>query len=162
MVSKHHLLTGAAVVLAGMLSTAPAVLAADAGVKVGILTCKVEPGWSYVVGSTRDLNCDYDPNTGGASRYIGKVTKVGVDLGYSEGATMVWAVIAPTSDVGPDALEGDYGGASAGASVGIGAGANLLIGGFDKSITLQPLSVEGNTGINLAVGVTGLTLDHQA
>ena len=73
---------------------------------------------------------------------------------------MVWAVIAPTSDVGKDALEGEYGGVSASAAVGVGAGVNVLIGGFDKSITLQPVSVEGRSGVNLAAGVSGLSLKH--
>jgi hypothetical protein len=156
---KRHLLTGVALV-AGTLAFAPLTQAAEGGVKVGVLTCDIEAGWSYVVGSTKDLNCSYKPDNGANATYVGKVQKVGIDLGYSEGATMVWAVVAPTSDVGADALEGDYVGASAGASVGVGAGANLLVGGFDKSITLQPLSVEGNTGVNLAAGVTAINLDH--
>lgn len=160
MLKKQHLLTSAALI-AGALAFAPTLQAADAGVKVGVLTCKVEPGWSYVVGSTRDLNCEYSPDGGAAATYTGKVQKVGIDLGYSDGATMIWAVVAPTSDVGADALEGDYGGVSVGAAVGVGATANALVGGFDKSITLQPLSVEGNTGINLAAGVTSFTLDYQ-
>ena len=131
-----------------------------AGVKVGVLTCNVEPGWSYVVGSTRPLECSYSPNHGRGEHYIGKVEKVGVDIGYVSGATIVWAVIAPTSDIRAGALEGDYGGASANVAVGIGAGANVLIGGFDKSITLQPVSVEGDTGVNLAVSITSIRLDH--
>lgn len=151
-----------AIATALMLGTAavPNVQAGEAGVKVGMLSCKVEPGWSYVVGSTKALNCSYSPSKGKTERYTGQIQKVGLDLGYSDGATMVWAVIAPTSDVGKDALEGDYAGAQASAAVGVGAGVNVLIGGFDKSITLQPVSVEGGTGVNLAVGVAGLRLDH--
>lgn len=157
---KHLLYTASVVgLVSGIAMLAPA-QAAPAGVKVGMLTCNVEPGWSYVVGSTKDLQCEYAPTKGRGERYVGKIQKVGVDIGYSSGATMVWAVIAPTSDVGRDALEGDYVGASASAAVGVGAGVNVLIGGFDKSITLQPVSVEGGTGINLAAGVAGLNLDH--
>lgn len=152
-----------AIATALLLGTAavPGVQAAEgAGVKVGMLSCKVEPGWSYVVGSTKALNCSYSPSKGKTERYTGQIQKVGLDIGYSDGATMVWAVIAPTSDVGKDALEGDYAGVQASAAVGVGAGVNVLIGGFDKSITLQPVSVEGGTGVNLAVGVAGLRLDH--
>jgi hypothetical protein len=159
MLNKLNLMTGAAIV-AGALMIGSAAQAAPGGVKVGVLTCNVEPGWSYVVGSTRPLECSYSPNRGHGEHYLGKVEKVGVDIGYVSGATIVWAVIAPTSDVRPGALEGDYGGASANVSVGIGAGANVLIGGFDKSITLQPISVEGDTGVNLAVSITSIRLDH--
>ncbi len=146
-------------VAALMLGAAPA-QAANAGVKVGLLTCKVEPGWSYIVGSTKALQCSYAPSRGKPERYMGDIQKVGIDLGYSDGATMVWAVIAPTSDVGKDALDGEYAGASASVAVGVGAGVNVLIGGFDKSITLQPVSVEGGTGVNLAAGVTSISLRH--
>ena len=146
-------------VAALMLGAAPA-QAANAGVKVGLLTCKVEPGWSYIVGSTKALHCSYAPSRGQPERYMGDIQKVGIDLGYSDGATMAWAVIAPTSDVGKDALDGEYAGASASVAVGVGAGVNVLIGGFDKSITLQPVSVEGGTGVNLAAGVASISLKH--
>lgn len=159
MLNKLNLTIGAAAIVGASLLGSTA-LAAPAGVKVGVLTCNVEPGWSYVVGSTRPLECSYAPNRGRGEHYVGKVQKVGIDIGYVDGATIVWAVIAPTSDVRPGALEGDYGGASASVAVGIGAGANVLIGGFDKSITLQPVSVEGQTGVNLAAGISAINLEH--
>ena len=159
MINKRVPLAIATALLLGT-AAVPNVQAANAGVKVGVLSCKVEPGWSYVVGSTKALNCSYSPSKGKPERYTGQIQKVGIDLGYSDGATMVWAVIAPTSDVGKDALEGDYAGAQASAAVGVGAGVNVLIGGLDKSITLQPVSVEGGTGVNLAAGVAAIRLDH--
>ena len=159
MPNRFNLLAGVAFVAGAFVFALPA-QASESGVKVGVLTCKVEPGWSYIVGSTRPLHCDYSPNKGHGERYIGKVQKVGVDIGYVSGATIVWAVIAPTSDIRPGALEGEYGGVQASVSVGIGAGANVLIGGLDKSITLQPLSIEGDTGVNLAAGVAGIVLDY--
>jgi hypothetical protein len=159
MLNKLNLMMGATLV-AGACMIASTVHAAPSGVKVGVLTCNVDPGWSYVVGSTRPLECSYAPNRGRGEHYTGKVQKVGIDIGYVDGATIVWAVIAPTSDVRPGSLEGDYGGASASVAVGVGAGANVLIGGFDKSITLQPISIEGQTGVNLAAGISAITLDH--
>ena len=155
---KKLSLASAALVAGGLMVAAPS-QAAPAGVKVGVLTCKVEPGWSFIVGSSKPLFCDYSPTKGRPERYVGDIQKAGVDIGYSDGATMVWAVLAPTSDVlSKDALEGDYVGASAGAAVGIGASVNVLVGGFDKSVTLQPVSVEGGTGVNLAIGVAALKL----
>ena len=158
MSNKYSLMIGAAIA-AGAFVIVPAASAAESGVKVGVLTCKVEPGWSYIVGSTRPLECEYSPSKGKGEHYIGKVEKVGVDLGYVSGATIIWAVIAPTSDIRRGALEGEYGGVSASVAVGVGVGANVLLGGLDKSITLQPVSIEGQSGVNLAAGVTGITLD---
>jgi hypothetical protein len=159
MINKLTMMTGAALIASVAAVTAPT-QAAGPGVKLGVLTCDVEPGWGYVVGSTKPLHCSYAPTKGRAERYIGDVQKVGVDIGYTTGSTMIWAVFAPASDVGKDALEGDYAGATAGATVGVGGSVNVLIGGFDKSITLQPVSVEGGTGLNLAVGVAAINLKH--
>lgn len=157
---KKLCLASAALVASGLMFAAPS-QAAPAGAKVGILTCKVEPGWSFIVGSSKPLYCDYKPTKGRPERYVGEIQKAGVDIGYTDGATMVWAVLAPTSDAfGKDALEGEYVGASAGAAVGVGAAVNVLVGGFDKSVTLQPISVEGGTGVNLAIGVAALKLKH--
>lgn len=154
--------TLAAVLLgtATLAASVPTAAAADegAGVKVGVLSCRVEGGWGFVFGSSKDVFCSYSPTQGRVDRYTGTIDKFGVDIGYSEGSVMVWAVVAPTSDVAPGALEGEYAGASVGAAVGVGATANALIGGFDKSITLQPISVEGQAGLNVAAGIAGLTL----
>src|SRR5690349_14007745 len=79
----------------------------EAGVKVGTLSCNVESGWGFVFGSSKDLHCTYTPDKGKPARYTGAINKFGVDIGYSEGGVMVWVVVAPTSDVGPDALEGE-------------------------------------------------------
>ncbi len=102
----------------------------------------------------------YSPDRVHNEHYTGTINKFGVDLGYTESSVIIWGVVAPSSDLKPGALEGEYGGVQASASVGIGAGANVLVGGFDKSITLQPLSVEGSKGVNLAAGIGGLTLKY--
>jgi hypothetical protein len=145
---------------AGIFMLGAPAFASEGGVKVGTLSCNVESGWGFVFGSSKDLRCVYTPDKGKPARYTGTIDKFGVDIGYSEGGAMIWVVVAPTSDVGPDALEGEYGGASAGASVGIGGSANVLLGGFDKSIALQPLSIEGHKGLNLAAGIAGVELKY--
>ena len=133
-----------------------------AGVKVGSLTCNVSSGFGFVFGSSKELKCTFSSDHGAAERYTGTFSKYGLDIGYADSAVLVWGVVAPTSDMRPGALEGDYAGATAGATVGVGLGANVLIGGLDKSIALQPLSVQGNTGLNIAagVGVISLKFDH--
>jgi hypothetical protein len=134
--------------------------AATHGVKVGELTCGVASGWGFVFGSTKDLRCVFRQNDKKAVHYTGSISKFGVDIGYTEGGVLVWEVVAPTSDVRPGALDGDYVGVSAGATAGVGVGANVLVGGFDKAFSLQPLSVSGNKGLNVAAGIGSISLKH--
>ena len=152
---KFGLTIGAALFAAGSMLAAPA---HAAGIKVGVLTCNVGSGWGYIVGSSKDMRCDFVPSSGYGEHYDGTISKVGVDIGYTGGGVLVWDVIAPASDLRPGALEGGYGGVTAGATVGVGVAAHVLIGGFDKSITLQPVSVEGNTGLDIAAGIGGMNL----
>jgi len=152
---KLGLLAGAA--LAALAFAAPA---NAAGVKVGTLTCHVASGWGFIFGSSKDLRCVFHPTAGHSEHYEGSVSKFGVDIGYTDSSVIVWAVIAPTSSMRPSALEGEYAGATASATVGVGLGANVLVGGFDRSIALQPLSVEGSTGLNVAAGIGAIRLRY--
>lgn len=130
---------------------------ASAAVKVGTLTCSEAHGWGLVLGSSRHVSCVFS-NGRDTERYEGSINKIGVDLGYKSGAKVVWAVLAPSSDPGEGALAGHYGGVTASATAVYGVGAHVLVGGFDRSITLQPISVEGNRGLDVAAGVGELTL----
>jgi hypothetical protein len=154
--NKSMLKAGLAAIV--VMALAPAAHAADDGVNIGTLECRVDDGWGHVIASNRDMNCVFRPVDGGAEHYTGELSRYGVDIGYTSNATLIWAVFAPTSDMKRGALEGDYGGASAQATLGVGLGANVLIGGFDRSIALQPVSVEGNTGVALAAGIGVITL----
>lgn len=132
---------------------------AAVGVKIGVLDCRVSAGVGMVVTSNKALSCVYDPAGGGAGeRYEGEIRKFGIDIGATGEGRVIWAVFAPSSDVRAGALAGTYAGASGEATVGVGAGAHALIGGFNRSITLQPLSVQGQTGLNVAAAITRLTL----
>lgn len=157
--SRKLRLLASAAVAAATLSFAGTASAGPSGIRVGTLACHVSSGWGYIIGSSRRVNCDFHPSgMPEGEHYTGHMSKLGVDIGYTAGGEMVWAVFAPSSDVDPGALQGDYAGATASATVGVGVGAHALIGGFDKSIALQPLSVEGNSGLNVAAGVGQLTL----
>src|ERR1700739_427566 len=160
MKKSFRLLMSAGLAAAGLM-IATAAQAAPHGVKVGELTCNVASGWGFVFGSSKDLHCTFRPSGRPAEHYTGSISKFGVDIGYTEGGVLVWGVFAPSSDVRQGALQGDYGGASASATVGVGVGANVLVGGLDKSIALQPLSVEGNKGLNVAAGIGAISL-HSA
>lgn len=152
---RKILLAGAA---ASALAMATNANAAPEGVKVGVLSCDVESGWGFIVGSSKSVRCAFHPNRGEPDRYEGSISKLGVDIGYTAGGKIVWDVVAPSSDIRSGALQGDYAGATASATAGVGVGANVLIGGLDKSIALQPVSVEGNTGLDVAAGVGALSL----
>jgi hypothetical protein len=130
---------------------------AEPGVKVGALSCDVSGGWGVVFGSSKDLDCSFT-NGAHTERYTGTINKFGVDIGYTHGGVIVWAVFAPTAELGRGALAGNYGGATASATAVVGAGANALVGGSNNTISLQPLSIEGNTGLNVAAGVASISL----
>ena len=131
------------------------------GVRAGTLTCNVSSGFGFVFGSSRSVNCTFAPAGGPPQHYVGSIDKFGVDIGYTKGGVLVWTVLAPTTSPAPGSLTGSYGGATASATVGVGAGANALVGGSGRTISLQPLSIEGNTGLNVAAGVAALTLTYQ-
>lgn len=127
-------------------------------VRAGTLNCDVSGGIGMIVASKKQVRCIYSPDgRGPREAYIGSIEKFGLDIGATTGARMVWAVYAPTRG-GRYALAGHYAGASAEATVGAGAGANALIGGSRRTVTLQPLSVQAQAGLYLAIGVAGLTL----
>jgi len=132
--------------------------AAPHGVKVGSLTCNVASGWGFVFGSSKDLRCTFRPSGHAAEHYTGSISKFGIDVGYTGGEVLVWGVFAPSSDIRAGALQGDYAGASAQATIGVGLGANVLVGGLDKSIALQPLSISGEKGLNVAAGIGSISL----
>ena len=134
---------------------------ADATVKTGVLTCNVESGWGFIFGSSRVLRCNYSAGPGRNEHYIGHIAKYGVDIGYLQGGVIVWGVIAPTANLAPGALAGDYGGVAGGASVGVGVDANVLFGGFNRSIALQPVSFEGDKGLNVAAGIAAVGLQYE-
>lgn len=126
--------------------------------KAGTLTCDISAGIGMIIGSQKEVTCMFTPAAQGSREvYVGTISKFGLDVGATAGGEMVWAVYAPTSRKF-GALAGQYGGASGEATVGAGLGANVLVGGNNRTITLQPVSVQGQTGLNLAVGVSSLEL----
>jgi hypothetical protein len=132
------------------------------GVRAGTLTCHESSGWGFIFGSSHSVRCVYTSADGAhQEHYTGDIDKFGVDVGYQASAVIVWAVFAPTDKIGPGALSGHYGGVTADATVGVGLGANALVGGSDRTIALQPVSIEGATGLNIAAGIAGLTLHHE-
>ena len=144
-------------VLISATAMAATAYAQSGGVNAGSLQCRVSGGMGFVFGSSKDLDCLFVRPDGKGERYVGTINKYGVDIGFTKEASIVWLVFAPGT-VAPGSLAGDYGGATASATVVAGVGANVLLGGSNKQITLQPVSVEGSAGLNVAAGVAAVTL----
>jgi hypothetical protein len=147
----------------GAVAVALAVASADPAfaqqAKAGVLTCDVSAGIGLIIGSQKTVSCVFSPDLPGPrDAYMGAMTKFGLDIGITGGGVMVWAVFTSTTDRGPGFLAGDYVGASAEASIAVGLGANVLVGGSNRTVALQPLSVSGDVGLNLAIGVAELSL----
>ncbi len=129
--------------------------------KVGTLRCNLAPAIGLIVVEKQRLSCLYTPDgPWPPERYFGSITTVGVDLGFSRGGRMAWAVLAPVTGPIRGALGGSYVGVSADAAVGVGLGANALVGGSRRSFGLQPLSVEANAGLDGTAGVWTLRLRY--
>jgi len=125
----------------------------------GLLTCDVSGGIGLIIASRKQVSCVYAPDLPGPQDfYVGSFTRFGLDIGVTGGGVMVWAVFTESVVPGPGFLSGDYVGASGEVSVAAGLGANVLVGGSNRTIALQPLSVSGQVGINLALGIGDLSL----
>jgi len=153
--NKTYLAALAAASLTGAL-TVP--VHAQERVRVGVLRCEVSGGLGLIITSSKDIACRFNAAKGRSESYYGNIRKFGLDIGATQRGVLVWDVFAPTNGAQRHALAGNYEGVGASATVGAGLGANALIGGSDRSFALQPLSVQGQTGLALAAGVESLEL----
>ena len=128
-------------------------------VRAGILQCQGGQNVGFVVGSVTSLECVFQSEGRRPEPYIATVRRYGLDIGFTEQTKFSWAVNAPTGRVGRGDLAGNYGGVGANASVGVGGGGNFLVGGPQNSYALQPISVQGQTGLNVAAGVADIELE---
>jgi hypothetical protein len=140
------------------LATTPSSAQRIERVKSGMLSCDISAGIGMIIASKKQVTCLFTPSQPGPREvYVGSISKFGLDIGATAGGRMEWAVYAPTTRrIG--ALAGRYGGVSGEATVGVGAGINVLVGGSDRTVSLQPVSIEGQAGLNIAGGVTELEL----
>ena len=127
--------------------------------QVGMLTCKLNPSIGFIIAGHQSMECRYVPGAGGAPQaYDGALNMVGINIGITAGGILNWAVLAPTDGIPAGALAGEYVGASGDVGFIVGVGANVLIGGSSRTVALQPVSVEGSVGANVALGVSALKL----
>ena len=146
----------AAIALTGAVTSAQA----DSHVKAGVLTCDVQPGVGFIVGSDKSLDCWFKPSGGGKSEhYSGSIKKLGLDVGFTAHEKLAWLVFAAQKmPMKHHGLAGTYVGASHEVTIGLGLGGNWLIGGSNKSIALQPWSIQGQVGLNYSLTWTALEL----
>lgn len=153
---RRNLLLAAAAVT--ILASAISGAYAQQRVQVGILECRGGASIGFIVGSVTNLGCVLRADGMPEDRYVATVRKVGLDLGITQESALAWGVFAPVVRLGPGDLAGNYVGAQGSATLGVGVGGNLLIGGSANSIALQPLSVQGQVGISVAAGLESLEL----
>ncbi len=151
---KYALLAGAALAFASF--GLPA--AAQDHPKIGVLRCEVSSSLGLIITSSQEMECRFTAANGYSEPYFGKIRKFGLDIGATSQGTLTWDVLSATEGPRKGALAGDYGGVSASATAGAGVGANALIGGSDRAVTLQPVSIQTQTGLNLSAGVASMTL----
>ena len=152
---KHHFALLAMV----LMIIPPAAAQAPPGTKTGMLACTLAPSIGFIVGSRQTMTCRFAPDGPfPPEAYVGTITTIGLDIGITAGGALAWGVFAPTAGPPRGALAGEYVGATGEITAGVGVGANVLFGGSNRTIALQPVSVEGQVGVNLALGVSGLAL----
>jgi hypothetical protein len=142
---------------AALVSAAKPAVSQEA-VEAGMLRCEVASGLGLIIASSKEMSCIFTSSTGHAEKYLGAIRKFGLDIGVTDQGVLMWHVFAPTREPSPWALAGDYAGVTASATIGAGAGANVLIGGSSRTISLQPLSVQTQVGLDLAGGVAEMSL----
>lgn len=144
---------------AGLTALATSSAPAQTNLKVGTLTCDVSAGIGLILTQKQTMTCTFQPASGAPpDRYVGRIDQYGVAIGAVQQGTLVWGVLAPAEGVPHGALAGSYVGVGAQATAGAGLGANALVGGTGRAFSLQPLSIQGQTGVNIAGGVTTVTL----
>jgi hypothetical protein len=148
----------AAAALAMLAGSIAGASAQQSRVQVGVLECRGGASVGFIVGSVTNLGCVLRADGMPEDRYIATIRKVGLDLGITQESALAWGVFAPVARLGPGGLSGDYVGAQGSATLGVGVGGNVLVGGSANSIALQPLSVQGQVGISVAAGLESLEL----
>jgi hypothetical protein len=147
-----------AILIITALILGPAGAHAQTWVQAGMLRCRLNPSIGFVIFGHQSMECSFQPVSGPVQAYEGAINTVGLDLGVSEGGRFAWAVFGPAAGIPNGALAGEYVGASGDIGLGVGVGANVLVGGSNRSVALQPVSLEGSVALNIVAGLSQLQL----
>ena len=146
-----------ALAVVALIAATASTAVAQTRVRIGMLECRGTSA-SFVIGSVTELRCMFRGSNGVNHNYLANIEKIGLDINLPSDVAVAWAVLAPTRDIGPGELAGNYAGVAANATVGLGLGANAMVGGSNNTFALQPVSVQGQTGLGIAAGIAGLRL----
>ena len=155
---RLHALAALAAVTLAMSAASTAAQEPDHRVRIGVLECRGGASVGFIVGSVMNLGCVLHADGLPEDRYIATIRKVGLDLGITQETALAWGVYAPVARIGQGDLAGTYAGADGSATLGVGVGGNVLVGGSNNSIALQPVSLQGQVGVNVAAGLESLEL----
>jgi predicted MFS family arabinose efflux permease len=145
--------------LVATLAMPAAAQAPQSWTQVGALSCQVDPNVGFIIVGSQSMRCLFTPNTSQEREaYAGALNTVGLNVGISAGGVLGWAVFAPTAGLPHGALAGEYVGVSGDVGIGLGAGANVLLGGSNRTVALQPISLQGSIALNVVAGVSSLKL----
>ncbi len=126
--------------------------------QVGVLKCDTSIGIGEIFTRKQSMTCVFTRNDGMIENYTGTIHQYGLEVGEIKEGHLVWAVLSGSTSSQNGLLSGKYAGAEADIAAGFGGGADLLVGGTQHAFALQPLAVEGETGINVAAGVEQIEL----
>jgi hypothetical protein len=145
--------------LVATLAMPAAAQAPQSWTQVGGLSCQVDPNVGFIVVGSQSMRCLFTPNAPQEREaYAGALNTVGLNVGISAGGVLGWAVFAPTTGLPVGALAGEYVGVSGDIGIGLGAGANVLLGGSNRTIALQPISLQASIALNVVAGLSSLKL----
>jgi hypothetical protein len=151
--------TLAALALIAMFVTPAAAQTPPSWTQAGMLSCKVDPSIGFIIAGHQSMQCRFTPNAPNPPQaYEGALNMIGLNIGITAGGVFGWAVLAPTKGIPAGALAGEYVGASGDLGIGLGVGANVLVGGSARTFALQPVSLEGSVAVDVALGVSSLKL----
>jgi hypothetical protein len=150
--------TLAACALIAMLAAPADAQSPAAWTQTGMLSCRVNPSIGFIIGGHQSMECRFTQNGFPPQAYEGALNMVGLNIGINAGGVFAWAVFAPTIGAPAGALAGEYVGASGSVGLGVGVGANVLLGGSGRSFALQPVSLEGSVALDVTLGVSALHL----
>ena len=156
---SHYRLLFTTLALLTSLSLPAAAQVQQSWTQVGSLGCTVNPNIGFIFVGHQPMECVFTPaGPTPPQSYDGAINTIGLDVGVSAGSVLGWAVFAPTAGVVPGALAGEYVGVTGDVGLGIGGGANVLLGGSARTFALQPLSLQGSIAVNVVLGVSSLKL----
>ena len=119
-----------------------------------MLTCKLQDVHNDIVYTSEKFGCDFKPHSGDAQSYTGEIKSPRPrSVGHQGHDAGLGRVRADRRRRLAGSAQGALPRRLGGVAVGAGAGANVLVGGGHKSVTLQPISASGIVGAGASADI---------